>query len=161
MQQEVAELRASSVSPLLLQSQMQVALHPSNIVYSGPSTIERFQSFSVEGELKKLAPDVYKLMATIGTTHTLDSEGEDRETRLSDLRCVTSAEKQIHESLGYTTTHNIHAYCSSHQQAGKGVTLLMLITITCITFPGHYYAQSCWNMCFVLDRLELLKKVNS
>ena len=93
MQQEVAELRASSVSPSLLHSQMQVALRPSNIVYSGPSTIERFQSFSVQGaisELKRLAPDVYKLMATIGTTCTLDSEGEDRETRLSELRCVTS-----------------------------------------------------------------------
>ena len=93
MQQEVAELRASSVSPSLLQSQMQVALHPSNIVYSGPSTIKHFQSFSVQGvisELKRHAPDVYKLIAALGTTHTLDSEGEDRETRLSDLRCVTS-----------------------------------------------------------------------
>ena len=41
------------------------------------------------------------------------------------------------------------------------MTLLMLIIITCITFPGHYYAQSCWNMCFVLDRLELLKKLTA
>ena len=93
MQKEVAELRSSSVLPSHLQSQMQVALHPSNVLYSGPSSIERFHSFSVESavaELKRLAPDVYRLIATLATTHRLDVEGEDREARLTDLRCVTS-----------------------------------------------------------------------
>ena len=91
LQQEVSELRTSSISPSLLQSQMQAALRPNNLVHSGPSSVERFKSFSIQNviaELKRHTPDVYNLIAALGTTHTRPRD--DQGTNVSDLRSLTS-----------------------------------------------------------------------
>ena len=60
-------------------------------VHHGPNTVNNFEEFSVNAifeELRRYAPDVYKLFCTIGQT-SLHNE-EDELSRLSQLRVMTS-----------------------------------------------------------------------
>ena len=87
---ESEQKQASSISPSLLESQMQATMNPSSRVYSGPNSVQRFQVFSIDSviaELKTHAPDLYKLIVALGSTHTVE-EGE--VASLSELRAATS-----------------------------------------------------------------------
>ena len=83
---ESEQKQASSISPSLLESQMQATMNPSSRVYSGPNSVQRFQVFSIDSELKTHPSDLCKLNVALGSTCTIEGEV----ASLSELRAATS-----------------------------------------------------------------------
>lgn len=93
LQQKVHELEQQNESPVsgTFDTQMSQLLQADLSVHHGPNTVNNFEEFSVDAifeELRRYAPDVYKLFCTIGQT-SLHNE-EDELSRLSQLRVMTS-----------------------------------------------------------------------
>lgn len=93
LQQKVHELEQQKESPVsgTFDTQMNQLLQADLSVHHGPNTINNFEEFSVDvifEELRRYAPDVYKLFCTIGQTSRHNEENE--LSRLSQLRVMTS-----------------------------------------------------------------------
>ena len=75
----------------MLDTQMSQLLQADLSVNHGPNTVNHFEEFSIDvvlAELRRNAPDVYKLFSIMGQTN--QHNDEDNLARLSQLRVMTS-----------------------------------------------------------------------
>ena len=137
---ESEQALASSISPSLLESQIQSTMNPGNRVHNGPNSVQRFHTFSIDhviAELKTHAPDLYKLLLSLESTHAVE-EGE--VSSLSELRAATSmCILMKNRSLRVLGLQLLLTYvnCSSHKQAGISCIKLKFMNV-CIIVMGDY-----------------------
>ena len=112
LQRRVLELEQFQVAgQQKLDDQMQCLLHPSNVVFHGPDTVEHFDNFSIDNilsELKVKAPDVVDLFQTLSRCNQTDEEDYQK---LVQLRMITSLCTSQGSHTWSPAFAHLRAYC--------------------------------------------------